>query len=232
MNRPDFHPVPLVRDDNTHTYVWLPTMTVMTYSVSKIATLGKPYYGPPTAGIRGTFVHLCLEHFLKGWDQPEWGEYAAFIPKLLAHSFWQDFEPWIVEGMVCDLKKSVGGQFDVLGYDHKRQAVTVVDLKSQVKPNIKDHRPQMGGYVQMIVDHHKICVDECRIIWARPDDCELGEPFQADKCSELWADKWDQFLLQRKIFNTTHDHYPASAEHPAGSDGKANNSLLAVSNAG
>ena len=212
MDRPHFDVVPLVRDEPTHTYLWLPTMTVMTYSVSKVATLNKPYFGDPAAGVRGTFVHLCLEHFLKGLPQPEWGQYEPFIAPLLAKDYWQDFEPWIVEGMVCDLKKSVGGQFDILGFDHKRQKITVVDLKSTTSNTNKDHRIQLGGYVQMIADLHKVCVDECRIIWARPNDCELGEPKCAKDCSIKWSDQWDKFKTIRKLFSP--NATPAAVQTP------------------
>lgn len=217
MDKPKLKTLPVVRDEESHSYIWLPTMTVMAYSVTTVAKLGKPYTGPKSAGIRGTHVHLCLEHFLTGAAQPNWQGYGDFIEPLLAHDYWNDFEPWIVEGMVCDLKKSVGGQFDLLGYDHKRGKVTLVDLKSQGRRNLYDVRPQLGGYCQMILDHHQLVIDECRVMWARPGEAELGQQVSADECSEIWSDTWDHFQLTRPRFTTQNDaSSPASqnSEHP------------------
>lgn len=202
MNKPSslLKRLPVVREEESHSYVWLPTNTVLTYSVTGVCSMGKKYTGDPKAGIRGTHVHFCLEQFLTGAAQPNWKGHDKFIEPLLNHPFWDRFEPWVVEGMVCDLKKSVGGQYDLLGFDHDRQKVTLVDLKSKGSKGTYDVRPQLGAYIQMIVDHHKIQIDEARVMWAYPGEAFLGQQHLANECSEAWSDKWDAFQLTRKSF--------------------------------
>ena len=66
-----------------------------------------------------------------GNDKIEMGDYEDWIKPLMDLELWEDFEPWAVEYMLCDLEKSVGGQLDLLGYDNKSQKLMLIDLKTQ-----------------------------------------------------------------------------------------------------
>ena len=204
MEPPDFQTPPLYLEPESHRYVWLPTMTVLLYSVTGVCSMGKPYTGDPAAGIRGTRIHKALEHFLSGWEQPDWYGLDNWIEPLLAHDYWDDFEPWLCEATLCDLSKSCGGQADILGFDRKRGKVTIVDLKSKASPGTYDVRPQMGAYCEMVRAIHGVEVEECRVMWARPgrfDDngelldggAELGGQSSADECIKEWNKKWGAF---------------------------------------
>lgn len=197
--RPQITPLPLKREEESHTYVWLPTQTVLAYSVTKVCK-PEPFKGNPAASIRGTRVHLCLEHKLLGLPQPDWQDYGEFIQPLLEHSFWNRFDVWAAEGLVCDLQRSIGGGFDALGYDRKRGTVVLLDLKSKGSRGTYDVKPQLGAYSQMIAAHWGVYVDECRVMWAYPGEAQLGAPTPAKSCECAWADAWDQFKFTRRSF--------------------------------
>lgn len=203
MKRPKIKAPPIHLDPESHRYVWLPDLTVMATSVTSVIKLGKPYTGDPRAGLRGTHVHLCLEQFLLGAAQPDWQGYDEFIEPLLAHDYWEDFEPWACELTLCDLKKSCGGQLDVLGFDHKRQKVTILDLKSKASPGTYDVRAQMGAYAEMLLDHTKILVDECRVMWAYPGEAFLGRQHSIDDCVNEWHEAWGRYSVHQELARFT-----------------------------
>ena len=215
MERPDFQTPPVYLEPDSHRYVWLPTMMVLLYSVTGVTSLGKPYTGDPAAGIRGTRIHKALEHFLMGWEQPDWHGLDDWIIPLLNHDYWNRFEPWLCEATLCDLGKSCGGQLDVLGFDHDRQKITIVDLKSKASAGTYDVRPQMGAYTQMVADIHGVVVDECRVMWARPGEPELGMQSDAGECCIEWQAKWDAFQKLKAKGLIHANSTPAAAAPPS-----------------
>lgn len=197
-------PLPMYRDEEAHKYIWEPTGEVLAYSTTQITGAGKT--PQQLAAIeskrhewepRGIGVHYCLEQFLLGDKDPDPGDYEDWVKPLLDDEFWDDFEPWAVEYMVCDLKKSVGGQFDLLGYDHKKRELVLMDLKTQgsVKAKRYNTDAQLGSYVHGLNDNCRIAVDNCRTIWARPGKCIIGPDQNPEKCGQAWLDAWESFKI-------------------------------------
>ena len=80
---------------------------------------------------RGTHVHAALEHKLRGLPFDLDPVYAEWTAPLLAHPFWETFQPLAVEYRVCDLKRGIGGSLDALGVDGFTGRTVLLDLKSQ-----------------------------------------------------------------------------------------------------
>jgi hypothetical protein len=104
--------------------------------------------------------------------------------------------------MIADLDKSVGGQFDVLGYDHNEGKLLLIDLKTQSKSNKKIYNTdaQLGSYVEALANHNKIVVDACKTIWSRPNKCIIGEDQDPLTCRLAWHNSWEQFNSKRESF--------------------------------
>ena len=195
-------PLPIIRDEEHHKYFWEPTQEWLAYSTTgiigakktpqQLATFGKTkhIWGP-----RGTHVHWCLEQFMRGNKDPDPMGFADWVVPILAHPFWNTFEPLAVEYMLCDLNKSVGGQLDLLGRDHKNDQLVLIDLKTQssIRASKYSTDAQMGSYIDALWIHHRLKVDACRTVWARPKKTILGQEQTIDQCSQAWAEAWDYF---------------------------------------
>lgn len=201
-------PLPIRRDEDSHTYFWEPTGEQLAYSTTQVTGIEKSKEAleaiertRETWEPRGKHVHFCLEQYLKGEIIPDSNEYEEWVVPLLEHPFWTEFEPWAVEYMVCDLKKSVGGQLDVLGYDHKNKQLVLVDLKTQgsIKSSKYNTDAQLGSYLHALIDHLKINVDICRTIWSRPGKTILGPEQNVDNCGKAWLDAWDKFKVFKEL---------------------------------
>ena len=202
-------PLPIYRDEERHQYCWEPTGEWLAYSTTRVTGCDKT--PEQMANIeryrhiwepRGVHVHYCLEQFLLGDAQPNPKEYKDWVDPLLSDPFWDNFETWAVEYMIADLEKSVGGQFDVLGYDHNEGKLLLIDLKTQSKSNKKTYNTdaQLGSYVEALANHHKIVVDACKTIWSRPNKCIIGEDQDPLTCRLAWHDSWEKFNLQSASF--------------------------------
>ena len=133
-------PLPIYRKEPDHKYIWEPTNEALLYSTTQVcnnktpealANIERYRYGPDGWEARGKAVHYGLEQKMLGDPEPDFGIYSEWIEPLLSNPFWKNFEPWCVEYMLCNLKKSVGGQLDLLGYDHESKRLMLIDLKSQ-----------------------------------------------------------------------------------------------------
>ena len=199
-------PLPLEFDEGKHQYTWQPTGEVMAYSVTNILQVKKSARAlaaiDKTKHIwapRGTYVHGQLETHLAGlrglpedWAQNYDGEYAEWVVPMLSYPLWEHFEPIALEYRVCDLRRSIGGSLDVLGWDHLTDRMCLVDLKTLGKRgSTYDTDPQLGGYLSMLIDHHKLLVDECLTVWASPGECHLGPTQPPDRCLQAWEDTYD-----------------------------------------
>ena len=203
-------PLPIYRDEAEHKYVWEPTGEVLAYSTTQISGANKT--PEQMAAIeatrhkwepRGKTVHHCLEQFLLGNKDPDPGEYAEWVNPLLDDEYWDQFEPWGVEYMVCDLKKSIGGQLDLLGYDHAKKELVLLDLKTQSSRRASRYNTnaQLGSYVQGLAEHCRILVDNCRTIWSRPGKCVFGPDQNPEVCERAWLNAWDQLTMTRETFD-------------------------------
>ena len=201
--------LPLEFNEELHQYIWLPTGEVMGTSVTGVCSVNKtarelaniekhrPSWEP-----RGLHVHASLEHKLKGLPfeiDPAFAEWAA---PMLAHPFWETFEPIAIEYRMCDLRRGIGGSCDALGYDGFTGRLVLLDLKSQSssKYGVYSTNSQMGGYLSMLLSHHQLMVDECLTVWARPGECFVGDPQDPKECVDEWErtyEKWS--ALQEQI---------------------------------
>ena len=203
-------PLPLYRDESQHKYVWEPTGEILAYSTTQIAGGNKTPQALAAIEAtrhkwepRGVHVHHCLEQFLLGDRNPDPGDYEEWVKPLLEHEYWKEFEPWAVEYMVCDLEKSIGGQLDLLGYDHAKKELVLLDLKTQGSAKASRYKTdaQLGSYVHALNDHCRIMVDTCRTIWARPGKCVFGPDQNTEKCTIAWIDAWEAFKITTESFD-------------------------------
>tara|TARA_B100000700_G_scaffold106135_1_gene119860 strand:+ start:317 stop:940 length:624 start_codon:yes stop_codon:yes gene_type:complete len=204
-------PLPIIFDEESHRYLWEPTQTWMTDSVTSVTGFDMPEkkrlaieahkhkWAP-----RGIAVHSALEKFFKKIDIiPEYNEYDKWIWPLLDHPFIRDhFEPIAVEYRVCDLKNTIGGTLDALGVDKRTGNKVLIDLKTQssARANTYNTDQQLGAYLSMLIDHHAMKIDECRTVWSRPEKTYVGEIQDPDQCLEAWVDKLDLFKMTKEAF--------------------------------
>ena len=47
----------------------------------------------------------------------------------------------------------------------------------------------------MLIDIHKITVDECLTMWASRGETRLGETQRPDKCLEAWLSAYEYFKM-------------------------------------
>ena len=200
-------PLPIFRDEERHQYCWEPTGEWLAYSTTQVT--GSDKTPEALANIeryrhiwepRGIHVHYCLEQFLLGDKQPDPKEFEDWVRPLLTDPFWENFETWAVEYMLADLDKSIGGQFDVLGFDHKANKLTLIDLKTQSKSNRKIYNTdaQLGSHVESLADHFGLVVDSCRTIWSRPNKCIIGEEQDPLTCRLAWKESWKNFQMKQE----------------------------------
>ena len=204
-------PLPIIFEEESHRYLWEPTQTWMTDSVTSVTGFDMPEkkrlaieahkhkWAP-----RGIAVHSALEKFFKKIDIiPEYNEYDKWIWPLLDHPFIRDhFEPIAVEYRVCDLKNTIGGTLDALGVDKRTGNKVLIDLKTQssARANTYNTDQQLGAYLSMLIDHHAMKIDECRTVWSRPEKTYVGEIQDPDQCLEAWVDKLDLFKMTKEAF--------------------------------
>ena len=194
-------PLPIARIEKTHKYIWEPTGEQLAFSTTQVCNTKTP---EELANIeryrakwqpRGETAHYALQQRMLGNDKIEMGDYEDWIKPLMDLELWEDFEPWAVEYMLCDLEKSVGGQLDLLGYDNKSQKLMLIDLKTQSQKYAKPYSTdaQMGSYLEALAEHHQIIPDICKTIWARPNKCVVGEDQHTIDCAYAWSQAWKRF---------------------------------------
>ena len=201
-------PLPIDFDPEAHQYTWVPTGEVMSNSVTKVLQASKDHKAldvfAKTKHIwapRGIHVHSCLEQFLKGTPKEELlgHGYDEWVEPLLSYPLWETFEPIALEYSVCDLRRNIGGSLDVLGWDHLLDVMVLLDLKTLGRSS----RPysthaQLGGYLSMLIDHHKLVVDECLTMWASPGAAHLGDRQSPSECLQAWEDAYDLWWMQQE----------------------------------
>ena len=201
-------PLPMYRDEERHQYCWEPTEEWLAFNTTVISNQKSP---EALANIeryrhvwqpRGEKVHWCLQQRMLGELKPDPGDYEEWTKPLLEHEFWKNFEPLAVEHMLCDLEKSVGGQLDLLGYDHKDNKLVLIDLKTQGKQTAKPYSTdaQLGSYCEGIKKHHDLEVESCRTVWARPGKCVFGKEQEPEKCLDKWDAAWQKFKESMEVF--------------------------------
>lgn len=206
-------PLPIDFDAPAHRYTWVPTGERLTNSVTRILRASKSkrtldifkktkhVWGP-----RGHYVHDQLEQHLAGRRGPveDWvhgfdGDYEDYVLPLLAYPLWEMFEPVALEYRVCDLRRGIGGSLDVLGYDHMTDRMVLLDLKTLGRGSRQySTDAQLGGYLSMLIDHHKLVVDECLTLWAGHGECHLGASQSPTQCLDAWENAYSIWAKQRE----------------------------------
>ena len=202
-------PLPIYRKEPDHKYIWEPTNEALLYSTTQVcnnktpealANIERYRYGADGWEARGKAVHYGLEQKMLGDPDPDFGIYSEWIEPLLSNPFWKNFEPWCVEYMLCDLKKSVGGQLDLLGYDHESKRLMLIDLKSQSKSGrTYSTNAQLGSYVEALKTHHGLEVDVCKTVWAKPGKTKIGDDQPINECLDEWHKAWEIFEEKQEI---------------------------------
>lgn len=202
-------PLPIEFNEEAHTYRYLPTGEVMGTSVTGILSVNKTAAQlaniekhKATWAPRGLHTHAALEHKLRGLPFEVDPAYAEWVTPLLAHPFWETFEPIAIEHRMCDLRRGIGGSCDALGYDGFTGRLVLLDLKSQSSARYGTYSTdaQMGGYLSMLIDRHGITIDECLTVWARPGECFVGDPQDPFDCFVAWEDTYEKWAaLQEEI---------------------------------
>ena len=202
-------PLPIDFDEERHQYTWVPTGEVMANSVTRVLQASKDPRAlaqiEKTKHIwapRGTHVHSCLEQFLRGTPKEELlgHGYDEWLEPLLSYPLWETFEPIALEYPVCDLRRNIGGSLDVLGWDHLLDVMVLLDLKTLGRRSSQySTHAQLGGYLSMLIDHHKLVVDECLTMWAAYGEAHLGDRQSPTECLEKWEDAYDFWLSQEEL---------------------------------
>jgi len=215
LQRPDpwsglkLQPLPIYRDEERHKYCWEPTGEWLSYSTTQacnnktpeaLANIERYRHGPNGWEIRGKTVHHCLEQRMLGYPDADAGDFNEWVEPLLNDPFWENFEPFAVEYMLCDLQKSLGGQLDLLGYDHESNRLMLIDLKSQSKSGrTYSTNAQLGSYVEALKIHHGLEVDVCKTVWAKPGKTKIGDDQPVNECLDEWHKAWQTFEEKQEI---------------------------------
>ena len=180
---------------------WLP------FSVSRIASPASPEAAKRFAETRhlweprGNTVHAYCEAMLTGREKKA-GDYAEWTDPLEECWLLRESEPIAVEYRLCDARKGIGGSFDFLVKSPNGKLV-LGDLKTVGSDSAVSQRQpakaQLGGYLAMLIDHHKLAIDWCYTLVSGPGRCRLiqNEP---DECLGAWVDAWDNFKLIQGLF--------------------------------
>ena len=193
--------------EGPHKYVHTPTKRVMKYSVTSVvshfkdprdlaAIEAKKHIWAP----RGLTVHACLEHHFKGEAQLDPGAYADWVEPLLSHPTIKQIEPIASEYRMVDLKRSLGGSFDLLARWPRNGKVVLFDLKTQGSASAQpyDTSVQLGGYLQLLLDCTSgLWIDEIRTIWCRPGKTTFGQDQGVERCSVAFTEAWQQFIADQ-----------------------------------
>ena len=197
--RTSLEPLPIHFDEEAHKYFYGEHKECLAYSVTQICNRKTPSQMKAIEDKRheweprGNFLHNYAEKFLKGEPLPDPGEYERWVTPLLEHRFFRDFEPIATELRLCDLKRSIGGSLDALGYYKNR--LCLIDFKSQssIKSSPYDVSAQLGGYVRALNDHYGLYVEECRPVWLKPGKTVVGPSIEPDTCLLAFNDCWERF---------------------------------------
>lgn len=150
---------------------------------------------------RGNAVHAYCEAKLSGQSLPE-TDYSEWTDALDECWLLKESETIAVEYRLCDARKGVGGSFDFLLRSPNGKLV-LGDLKTVGSDSAVSQRQpakaQLGGYLSMLIDHHKLMVDWCYTLVSGPGRCRLIQS-EPDECLGAWVDAWDVFRLDNAPF--------------------------------
>ena len=126
--------LPILFDEQKHSYCWVPTSEWMIWSVSEVVKPLSPeqrewleknsHYAE-----RGTAIHKTLEEFLSGQQLTDLETYSEWTDRLIHHNWWDDIEILALEHRLADPKRSIGGSFD--GLIKKNGKTCLFDLKTK-----------------------------------------------------------------------------------------------------
>ena len=194
--------------ESDHKYIWQPTGETMAISVTGVTSFFKePYSGPPDASWRGTHVHRAMESICTGTPfpadvSPEGIDCADWFTQLQGMKFWDQIEVLASEFTMCNLRKSLGGQLDLLC--RYRGKTILADLKSKSaswkgpsREDLLSYSQQMGGYIELLQSGNDAqsppWIDEVRILVVTPNRVKWLPLMQPDDCSTDWQAAWGSY---------------------------------------
>ena len=203
-----------------HKYVWTPTGEEMAISVTGVTGFGKPpYSGPPEAGWRGDHVHRAMQAIAEGWPlpdhiSPEGINTLEWFEQLGRMEFWEHSTTIACEYTMLNLRKSLGGQLDLLcSYKSPKSGETktmLVDLKTKGAswkgPSSADrdsYKAQSGGYLTLLDSgdeaHGGCWVDTCMTLVVTPRIVKWLPAMTPQSCLDAWFDCWDRYVLAKEM---------------------------------
>jgi len=95
---------------------------------------------------------------------------TEYVFPAVNNPIWNNFHALATEYRVCDLQRSIGGSFDALLQSKKTGRTLLIDFKSQrsLKAKPYDCSRQLGGYVHLLQQHHRLLIDGLAVCWLRP----------------------------------------------------------------
>ena len=178
---PPLEPLPIQFLQDQHKYLWTPTGQVMAFSITKVtnsktpeqmARINETKDGPQGWAYTGTYLHAAMEQHLLGsltiGDLEPWA--TEYVLPAVNNPIWDNFSLLAAEYRVCDLQRSIGGSFDALLQSKKTGRTLLLDFKSQrsLKAKSYDCSRQLGGYVHLLQQHHRLLIDGLAVGWLRP----------------------------------------------------------------
>ena len=129
---------------------------------------------------------------MTGRPLPDFGAYAAWAEKLIAHPLWKQYEAIAVEHRMVSKDGFFAGSFDGLlrGLDKQGKPITVLmDLKTVKRANspTRSIAKQAGAYITLLNDNHQIFVDRVVGVFSKPGSVELVVEDPQD-CIDAWQD--------------------------------------------
>ena len=158
----------------------------MAFSITKVtnnkspetmARINETKDGPMGWAKTGAYLHAAMETFLTTGKPPAdlepWA--VEYVLPAVNDPIWCNFHALATEYRVCDLQRSIGGSFDALLQSKRTGRTLLLDFKSQrsLKAKPYDCSLQLGGYVHLLQQHHRLLIDGLAVGWIRPGAFEF-----------------------------------------------------------
>ena len=206
-------PRPVILREEDHKYIYEPTGQQMKVSVTAVTNWFKDrsrFGSNTTQRDIGIHVHAWLHEHVNGraeiFDRhcPEGHDCSPWIEALLADEDLKEARILASEFTMCDRRKSLGGQLDLLV--ELEGKIILVDLKTKSekwngasKKDKLDYAAQAGGYMHLWYqgdDSKGSCqyeIAEAQTLICQPNNVVWLDPYSPKKCLSAWEDCWGKY---------------------------------------